>query len=441
MRKWLWGSLAGASLLLLGGGYYTYPMLQIGSGYAAKMACSCHFLQGRSMTDIQQKDLNFSVLGKMSLELDEEKRQVRSSLFGLAPRTAQYIPGRGCVLMADEAKAWPEALPESQAARQPDSLLLPFDSLPPGIDLPALEKAVARAFEPISGGGTRAVVILYQGRLLYEAYAPGFDANTPLLGWSMTKSITNALIGLRIKSGHLALDDRELFPEWQQDERSDIRLRDLLHMNSGLQWNEAYGSTSDATTMLYLQADMAAYAKNRPLESTPDTKWVYSSGTSNQLSAIIRNTFPDENSYLSFIRDSLFQALGMHSALIESDQSGKAVGSSYGWATARDWARFGLLYLQDGYWNGEAFLPKGWVSWSQEVANGSEGIYGAHIWLKTHDATNAPDDVFQFRGFQDQRIVMIPSRECVLVRLGMNDDQTFDLNTFIKEVLDALPAK
>lgn len=441
MRKWLWGSLTGAGLLLVGGGWYAQPLLQIGSGYAAKMVCSCHFIQGRTVEDIRQKDLSFSVLGKMTLELDESKQQVRSSFLGLAHRTAQFIPGRGCVLMAEEGRGWPEALAEHHTAQPFDSLLLPFDSLPANVDMPALEKAVAQAFEPISGGGTRGIVILYQGRLLYEAYAPGFEANTPLLGWSMTKSITNALIGLRVKSGQLSLDDQALFPEWQQDERRNIRLKDLLHMNSGLQWNEAYGSTSDATSMLYLQADMAAYAKNKPSEFAPDTKWIYSSGTSNLLSAIVRNTFPDENSYLRFIRDSLFLPLGMHTALIESDQSGKMVGSSYGWATARDWARFGQLYLQDGYWQGEAFLPQGWVSWSREAANGSEGIYGAHIWLKTHDATHAPDDVFQFRGFQDQRIVIIPSRGCVLVRLGMNDDQTFDLNTFIKEVLEALPGQ
>jgi CubicO group peptidase (beta-lactamase class C family) len=257
----------------------------------------------------------------------------------------------------------------------------------------------------------------------------------------MTKSVTNAMVGLLVKKGQLSLEQDHLFPEWENDERAKITLADLLHMNSGLEWNEEYGSVSDATQMLYGQSDMAAYTWNKPLVASPNTNWVYSSGTTNLLSYLVREKTGSEKAYYQLVREELFLPLGMHSAMIEVDQSGTMVGSSYGWATVRDWARFGQLYLNNGQVDGFQLLPGNWVNFSREVANGSEGTYGAQIWLQSDDATNAPEDVFMFRGFQDQRIVMIPSRQCVMVRLGKNKDKTFPLDTFIEEVLAALPER
>ncbi|MEL7220377.1 MAG: serine hydrolase [Bacteroidota bacterium] len=432
--KYLKIMLFALALILLGGIWYLYPTLKLGAGFAAKMACSCHYIQGRTLEDIKAKDLNFSILPMIALDHNEENKTVKATFFGAISQQATFVKGHGCILEVDEAIP----LPKERGWAVYDTIFNPlhtYDTLPAGINLAALEKAVDHTFEPLEEGGTRGLVVLHDGHLLTERYADGFDAGTPLYGWSMTKSITNALIGMLVKEEKLSLDQDHLFPEWENDERANITLADLLHMNSGLEWNEAYGTVSDATQMLYGQTDMAAYTRDKPQAQQPNTHWVYSSGTTNLLSKIIRETIGDDDAYLSLVYDRLFTPLGMTSALIEPDQSGTLVGSSYGWATARDWAKFGQLYLDKGRVGDQQLLPESWIAFSQEAANGSAGIYGAQIWLQTEDASNAPEDVFMFRGFQDQRIVIIPSRKCVIVRLGKNKDQTFPLDRLIKEVL------
>jgi hypothetical protein len=426
-------------VILAGGLWYVQPLLKVGAGYAAKMACSCHYLQGRSLEDIKQTDLSFSAPKYVQLSHQVDTKEIRASFLGSITQTARYVEGRGCVLIADATTPLPETIPAPAYAAAVSSLPV-YDTLPENLDKPALVAAVDNAFAPLPGGGTRGVVILYNGHLVHEQYAPGFDEDTPLLGWSMTKSLTNALVGIMVKNGQLSLQQNQLFPEWENDKRANITLADLLHMNSGLEWNEEYGGVSDATKMLYTQPDMAAYTRSKPLAHTPNTTWVYSSGTTNLLTDLVRRTLGDEQAYQALLRDSLFHRIGMHSARIECDQSGTLVGSSYGWATARDWARFGQLYLQDGKWDGYPVLPASWVDYSRQVATGSEGVYGAQIWLPDpSELSDVPEDLFMFRGFQDQRIVIIPSRNCVMVRLGMNDDKTFALAKFVREVLAALP--
>lgn len=426
-------------IILAGGWWYAKPLLKVGAGYAAKMACSCHYIQGRSLENIKTQDLSFSALSFVSLTHEVEKKEITASFWGLITQKAQYIEGRGCVLVADDGSPMPAPIAPSAIAAASKPLPV-YDTLPAGVNESALATTVTAAFDPLPGGGTRGVVVLYDGHIVHEQYAPGFDQDTPLLGWSMTKSITNALVGIMVKNGQLNLAQDHLFPEWEDDERANITVADLLHMNSGLEWNEAYGGVSDATRMLYHHADMAGYTKNKPLVATPNTEWVYSSGTTNLLTDLIRRTIDDDQAYQALVRDSLFIPLGMHSARIECDQSGTFVGSSYGWATARDWARFGQLYLQDGRWDDYAVLPNGWVDFSREPAAGSEGVYGAQVWLpEEEELGETPDDLFMFRGFQDQRIVIIPSRKCVMVRLGMNEDKTFPLKKFVDGVLAALP--
>ena len=428
-------------ILLLGGYWYAQPLLKVGAGYAAKMSCSCHYLQGRSLEDIKAGDLNYSALPLAKLTHDEAQAEVTASFFGIISQRAKFIKGRGCVLITDDHQPLPPEVPASPLA----SIVTPlpvYDTLPQGLDQQALEQAVQDAFLPLPGGGTRGVVVLHDGHLVHEQYAPGFTEASLLLGWSMTKSITNALVGIMVKNGLLRLQQDHLFPEWEEDDRANITLENLLQMNSGLEWNEAYGGVSDATKMLYSQPDMAAYARAQPLAFEPNTTWVYSSGTTNLLSTLVRQALGNDQAYHSLLRDSLFLPIGMHSAKIETDQSGTFVGSSYGWATARDWARFGQLYLQNGLWDDYPVLPAGWVDFSCQPATGSEGVYGAQIWLPDPtELSDIPEDLFMFRGYQDQRIVIIPSRKVVMVRLGMNEDKTFPLNKFIHEVLAALPSE
>lgn len=432
-------------LLLIGGVWYAGPLLRIGAGYAAKMACSCGHLQGRSLADVQESDLNFSVLPYLRLRATETGVTAAFPL-GFFRREAVVVPGHGCVLISDETRDLPAALDRTTAARDtlldwPDRFVgTQPDRLPPGVDTAALRRALDFGFQPLPGGGARGIVVVYRDQLVAERYAPGFDHTTPQLGWSMTKTLTNAAIGLLVKQGKIAVAEDHLFPAWENDTRRDIAVADLLRMNSGLAWNEAYGTSSDATTMLYLRPDMPAYAREQPAAAPPGTTWAYSSGTTNILSGLIRRRLGDDAAYYNLLWDSVFAPIGVTSARIEPDQAGHWIGSSYGWLTPRDWARCGLLYLHDGMWGDRRILPQGWVDYSRQPAAGSDGEYGAHLWLKGSSLPGVPDDTYNFRGFQDQRVFVIPSRDCVIVRLGQNRDQSADFAGFLRQVLSALPA-
>ncbi len=432
--------LLGLFLLILLGLliWLVVPMLRIGTGYATKMTCSCAFIQDREAEDVQRRELNFSVLPYVRTQVDRERRMTTGNFLGIIRRTAQYIPGRGCVLLSNEAMPLPQPIERPAPARPwrwpeaTDSLLARFDQA-------ALDSAFAFGMRPLPGGGTRGLVLIYEGQLIRETYDPAFSADTPQLGWSMAKSLTNALIGILVKQGTLQLKQQALFEEWKDDERRQISLEDLLHMNSGLDWNEAYSNITDATRMLYLEPNFAAYARRKSSVAPPGTQWVYSSGTTNLISRLIRNQFEDDATHARFPFEALFGPLGIENAYFEPDQSGTVVGSSYGWLRPRDWAKVGQLYLQDGIWEGARLLPEGWVDFSTTPAAGSDGAYGAQIWLRTEEIPDAPADSYSFRGFQDQRVFVFPTQRAVLVRIGRNDDKVLDFNELLKRMLLALP--
>ncbi|HRO74512.1 MAG TPA: serine hydrolase, partial [Saprospiraceae bacterium] len=173
---------------------------------------------------------------------------------------------------------------------------------------------------------TTSILVIHNDTLVAERYAPPFDRNMSQLGWSMTKSWMNAYIGLLVKDSLTGIDKSNLFPEWQ-DERKDITLKNLLNMDSGLQWNEDYKTVSDATRMLYFSEDVSAIALSKPLTYSPGTHWYYSSGTTNLISKYIRNLSGKETDYLSYLKNRLFNKLGMTSAFIETDESGLLIGS------------------------------------------------------------------------------------------------------------------
>jgi CubicO group peptidase (beta-lactamase class C family) len=328
-------------------------------------------------------------------------------------------------------------------------------TLPVGVNGQRIERAIDRAFaEPGTDKRrqTRAIVLIYDGQLIAERYAPGFHKEMPLLGWSMSKSITNALVGILVRKGVLKLGDPAPVPEWHgpNDPRQAITIDHLLRMSSGLEFEEVYEPLRDVTDMLYGSYDFAAFAASKPLETEPGEKWSYSSGTTNILSRIVRQSVPGFfEGYMNFIRKELFHKLGMSSAVIEIDPSGTHVGSSYAFATARDWARFGLLYLQDGIWQGERILPEGWVKYSTNpTPKAPQGEYGAHFWLNAGSSANPknrvwpglPGDAFWAAGFQGQRVVIIPSKKLVVVRLGLTTaEEALDIESFIEEVIAALP--
>lgn len=439
----LWGGLG-----LLGYGvYYAGLMMRVLAGFGAKQLCSCVFVSQRTPASALALDLNRFPYTLASYQIDHAERWVEARV-GLGPtRRAVYRDGLGCVLLTDLAQ-----VPEPRTYIPPAIEFQPLPKRRPGsaVDYAQLDSAVARAFvEPNASRpqNTLAVAVLYRDTLVAECYASGITADTPLPGWSMAKSVTNALIGVLVRQGQLSVEDPAPVAAWKDDERRHITINDLLRMQSGQAWSENYFLVSDVTRMIFLSKDMSARAERQPLAHPPGSRWLYSSGTTNVLSQIIRNTV-GEADYREFPYRALFGLLGMRSATWEADPTGTLVGSSYLLATARDWAKFGALYLNDGCWQEQRILPEGWVAYTTTpVPSAPQRQYGAHFWLNAGEANDpterpfpdAPTDTYFAQGFDGQNIFIIPSRQLVIVRLGVTTQGNFDQNQFISDVLNAFP--
>lgn len=324
--------------------------------------------------------------------------------------------------------AWPEGAPPRALAATP---------------FPAL---IARAFEaqdaPI--GETHALVVVQGGRLIYERYGEGFGPDKTYPSWSKAKSITHALAGIATKDGRLDPMARADVPEWLApgDPRGEITLDQMLRMSSGLKWLEEYlpDRPSDVIAMLFGegQDDVAGFAASAPLEHAPGFYWYYSSGTTNIVSRALARALdafgPD---FEAFMRKRLFEPLGMASPVPKFDAAGTFIGSSFCFATARDFARFGLLYLRGGVWDGRQILPEGWVdyartpTWQQEDP-AIDSRYGAHWWLDI-----AGEGSFSANGYDGQYTVCVPDLDMVLVRHGATPlDKKDALKRWVGQVVE-----
>ena len=301
-------------------------------------------------------------------------------------------------------------------------------------------------------GTTYAVVVVQGGRLLLERYGgalPHFDRpptpvepDTPLLSWSMAKSVLHATVGVLVGEGRLSLDAPPGVPGWD-DGRAAITLDQLLQMRDGLAWNEDYvdAGASDVIEMLFGsgQDDVAAYAEARPLAHEPGTVFNYSSGTSNVIAAIVGRIVGTGDAVRRFVLDRVLHPIGMGSADPRLDEAGTFVGSSYVYATAQDWARFGTLYLRDGVWDGRRILPAGWVDHGRRVRSVDEsdgGLYGAHWWIDQLDTARG---TFRASGYEGQMVAICPPLDAIVVRLGSTPEAIVpNLPPWRKRVLDAL---
>lgn len=427
--------------------YANYPKLNMITGFAAKNVCSCTFEAGRDLESIETGDNDFGPVYYAENKIDFENRAVASTIFGLKKRKAVYEDGVGCVLLPEEGEGVNIEIPKPKRKFSTSQAAYPYgkgkqmDTIFPDVHYEDLQLAVKQAFDAEGEKLkiTRAVVVLYKGQVIAEKYAPEFDRNTKLLGWSMTKSITSAVLGVLEKQGKISLSQTNLFKEWDNDERAKITLNNLLQMNSGLEWEEDYSTISDVTKMLFLKENMSSVQLQKPLVGEPNSIWNYSSGTSNLLSAFIRNQFDTHQEYLDFWYTELIDKIGMDSMTIETDLGGNYVGSSYAWGTARDWAKFGLLYLNRGNWNGEQILNESWVKYSATPADNSKGEYGAHFWLNAGSKyPNVPKDLFSSNGFQGQYVFIIPSEDLVVVRFGLTEEPVFDVDGFLSGILSAI---
>jgi CubicO group peptidase (beta-lactamase class C family) len=424
----------------------------VGAAYKAKVLCSIVFGSGRSVDPQTLEEVSADSYRPLRLfrsRVDREARTVTARLWSFPSRTAVFLDLAGATLDFDPGGG---RLPIAQPPMPPDEAETAVVDMPWSVSEGSaeLDRLVAGAFrEPDPGRRrrTRAILVAQDGRIVAERYAPGFDEATRFPGWSMTKSVLNALIGILVGEHRLSLTDRALMPDWDgTDPRASITLHDLLRMQSGLAFSEVYEDLrSDVIEMLFNRADTAAFAANRPLAAQPGTAWNYASGTTNILSAIARRVI-GEAGYPSWPRRALFAPLGMTSAIIEPDASGTFVASSFMLATARDWARFGQLYLQDGVWERRRLLPPGWVRYSTTQTPQSPGlVYGAHWWLGlrpelgggTAAASRIPRDAFFAVGHEGQVLTVIPSLRLVIVRLGLSIHiDAWDHASFLSGLVD-----
>ena len=457
VKKFIGRTLLLILLLILSYGiYYAWQAFPIISGYGAKNLCSCTMLAGRNPDDVLKNELGGFPLRLGSFSVDYSDSSATGTVFGLAKRKAIYRKGLGCSLLVEMQEGEFRNQKAVIAARPvvcQDSVLWPTgnlkaDTLNPNVNCEKLKNVLDEAFSepgPDKLRRTRAVIVVYDGKIIAEQYANGFNRDSKLIGWSMTKSITNALVGILVNEGKLKLDEPAPVKAWT-DDRKNITLNDLMHASSGLDWEENYGGPSGATNMLFKKKDMGVFASEVPTAHKPGEFFYYSSGTTNIISRIIRETVGDEN-YYRFPYEELLYKIGMYNTTIEPDAGGTFVGSSYSFGPARDWARFGLLYLNDGIWNGERILPEGWVKYTTTPAKGADrGQYGAQFWLNAgapNDPSNryypdVPTDLFWADGFEGQNVFIIPSKKLVVVKLGLSQGDYLDDNKFLAGIIEAL---
>jgi CubicO group peptidase (beta-lactamase class C family) len=436
------------------GAYYLSQALPIIGGYGAKNLCSCVFIAERDPQQVIAQELGGSLVNLGTYKVHFEDSSATGSVFGLAERKAIYRKGLGCTLVSEiseeELRSQKYTLGQRKINNQ-DTMAWPNGNRINDSSLtkfPKLAEVVNSAFEETDKErplNTRAIVVLYNGEIVAEKYAPTFDQHTKLLGWSMTKTVTNAIVGILVKQGKLKIEEPAPVAEWGTDERSKITLNNLMQATSGLAWKEAYGGPSPATDMLFKKKDAGGFAAKSKLQDQPNSKWQYSSGTTNIISKITKQVLRDD--YYSFAYREVFDKIGAHSMIIEPDAAGTYIGSSFSYATARDWARFGLLYLNNGVWTNEQIFSEGWVKYSTTPAPATpKGDYGAQIWLNVGNKNNpadrrfpdVPNDMYLMDGYEGQSVVMIPSKKIVIVRLGLSQKREFDVNLFVRDVLAVL---
>ncbi|RRI06993.1 class C beta-lactamase-related serine hydrolase [Mesorhizobium tamadayense] len=432
--KWLLGLVVAAVAALFAWLYLAPPeLIRVGSGYSAKIVCSNVFIAGRDANEVLAVDVQapgHPLLKLMKVSVDKERGLVSAGLLWvLGKSVAVDRDGVGCASVPDGDTG--KARQTSVRAAAPTAAAQPEALWPEGERVGAWQNPeVSKIIDDpaMAGAGLRAVVVVKNGRIVAERYGDGFSAKTPLLGWSMTKTVNAAIVGTLVKDGKMALDNNGLFAPWKADGRAAISLADMMAMSSGLEFNEDYGNVADVTRMLYLESDMAGFGEAKPLTGEAGKVFSYSSGTAVMLSRLWQDAIGDKAKALAWPRTALFEPLGMHSAVLETDEQGTFVGSSYLYATAHDWARFGQFLLQGGVWNGAQVLPAGFVDWMRQLAPASK-VYGkGQVWIEGPGdeespgagvAAGLPNDTYWMEGHDGQTVAIIPSEQLVVVRLGL----------------------
>jgi CubicO group peptidase (beta-lactamase class C family) len=375
--------------------------------------------------------------------VDTVQHKVTANWHGRFASQSTWYPDYGCALptmtpdtatlLAARAAVSPAQAPEPPVVVSPD---------------PAINQALARAFaEPASGPRrhVHAIVVMHDGRIVAERYAAGFGPQTPQLGYSISKSVVNALLGILVRQGRLEMAMRAPVAAWQAegDPRHAITLEQLSRMTSGLDLTEDSSGFDPVSDMLLLRRDMAGFAAHAQLREPPGTQWAYTSGNTLILAGVLRDKVGGgAPGLIRFAHRELFEPIGMHHVLMEFDRAQTLVGSTRVYASARDWAHFGQLYLDDGVVDGRRILPAGW---SNHVSRQTlDSLYGSGFWTNTGTTTDGshiiagmPGDAYFASGMNGQRILIVPSQRLVIVRLASTvDPPNFDMRGLVRLVND-----
>ena len=434
-------SILGFSLVNLG------HAINVSTALTAKLGCSSYFVSGFSKKQTVEDLSSYSPVAQMvTMDYQDVTKKVTSDLFGMAKTSATYREGIGCTLdsenshkldsikikrsnhkqvvfestgMTNSALDYIENIDDSVLEEWP---LGSFTNYEAPLIQDSLNSMIRADNE--KGYNTRALLVVKQGHILGEAYGPNVNKHTPLLGWSMGKSIIAIMLGHLEFSGVIDKSSESLFTQWQNDERSKLTLEHLLQMSSGLQFDETYAPGSDATHMLFTASSASDVAINKPLINPAGSTFSYSSGTTNLLSRFIYEALnSDTQKTYDFLFQRIFKPLGMANSIFEVDASGVIVGSSYIYASGQDWAKLGLLMLNNGEINGYRLLSKDWVKRATAPnKSNNDKRYGYQFWLNSGEKElrwpTLPDDAYAMLGNRKQSVMIIPSQDVVLVRLG-----------------------
>jgi len=457
LRRLIVGALILAVPIALAAKYRPDRAVRVATGYVAHNLCSKTFVSGLDPQTVFDETSDRAGIRTLRwflrYRLDRAAKTAEASTMGLFASHAAFHEGFGCVLIhgSEQPYLLRSDLVALKTPKTPS--LLPEIAGPDVVEPsdPALKAALDHAFgEPAEPPfrRTKAVVVLRDGRVIAERYAPGIGVHTPLIGFSMTKSVVSALIGIMTLQGLTSPSLPAPIPEWRaaSDPRREIEVGQLLRMTSGLALDETNSGFDPSSQTVFLQDDMAAFALQAPLIAPPGTRWHYSSATTMILAKIIRDAVGGPEQTLAFAWRELFNPLGMRDVTLEFDASGTLQGSAYMQASARDWARFGLLYLDDGMVGGKRILHEDWVDYS--AAATLESDYGAGFWTNRSENERAknrvglgiPRDAFFASGDLGQRIVIIPSQRLVVVRLGDSVEPGGDMRGLARLIREVIAA-
>ena len=431
--------------------------LRVATGLTAETLCTDVFITGLDPQAVFAQAIRArpgisTVARHITYRVDRGRRSVSAAWFGHFASTAVLRPGLGCLVVHGDVP-----VASAPTARETAPQLLP-DVAGPEVTPPAnpgLKAALDHVFTDAPGAPPRwlrAVVVLKDGHVVAERYAPGIGVDTPLIGYSASKSMISSLVGVLVRQGRIDVHAPAPVAAWADaaDPRHAITTDNLLRMTSGLDIAQTGSGFDPASRMLFTERDMAGYAEAHGLARPIGSRWDYSDASTLIVSRIVRDAAADEGGVQAFARRELFDPLGMKTAILTADATGTPVGSTGILASARDWAKLGELYARDGVVGGQRILPEGWVDYSARSTLGTS--YGAGFWTNRSTDPDArgrahggmPCDMLYASGVLGQRVYIVPSADVVIVRFGVTQKwPDFDIEgdkRLVREVLAALPA-